>query len=48
MINAPSRAAALAVANPNPEVPPISTTRCPFKVRLRSLSILKLCFLHAL
>jgi hypothetical protein len=32
MIAAPSLAAALAVANPKPEVPPIRTMRCPFKV----------------
>jgi hypothetical protein len=34
MTEAPSAEAALAVAIPNPEVPPIMTTRCPSKLRL--------------
>src|SRR5258705_1028992 len=34
MTEVPSAQAALAVAIPNPEVPPIMTTRCPSKLRL--------------
>src|SRR5215471_17513846 len=34
MTEAPSAEAALAVANPNPEVPPIMTIRCPSRLRL--------------